>query len=812
MQAQGNQPGLIRIFKREMEAWAHKHQNTADGKAILAWLPNFKERPFYTASELVPLFPTLARVLGIVPYIGGQKSSLRLSNELHFAGLPVLQNVNGTSKFIHPMHSGAKPFVTEFFISIHSQADFCRAGCTSPRGARFWEEQGLLGDVARGETGIRRYTDEQMEKARIIAAAQFGGFPLEQIKDMLAVYHSDAEVHDALLQRLEDQVRAASRLGANLPKPRIPAGVKLEYDLTFWAWMGIWKTWKAKYSTRSQIATSSSVQIAGKMGGEAVKVYRSKESGLYVLEGPADKAANARHMAYRGLAFSLSASSREKSVLFSDNPYSVCDLAAANDPDLGPYRRAIDFSRAETSQKKYPTPPGKELWDYQAATLDYLLARGGGIDADEPGLGKTPTSIVFCNAVEARRVLVIVPASVRIQWGQRIKEWSTIPNVHVSVMLKVKDGIHPTCHYQVISYEAARNPAIMRAIGHRRWDVLICDEAHKMKSADAIVTRAILGNRDKMFVHGETKIPCIGSYCDKAIALTGTPLLNRPSECYVLFRYFDWESIDFCTEDGFKERYNKQADLKTIEGKRFKLESTSLELELQNRLRVNIMARHEKKDVLQQMKVPRYSLVTCSIDGGVSSALAVEGMLGLDIEQIQTTKEFEILGHISEARRLMGEALAPQVIDFVSDFLDGSDEKYVLFGWHLSVLSLYEAGLAQYGTEILHGGKSARARQSAIDEFISNPKKRVFIANIQAGGEGVDGLQTVASRCGLGEPDWVPSRNEQAVSRVDRFGQQFQVQADLFVAPGSIAEKILVRSLEKMNVIHRVLDEKENRT
>jgi SNF2 family DNA or RNA helicase len=541
-----------------------------------------------------------------------------------------------------------------------------------------------------------------------------------------------------------------------------------------------------------------------------MKAYRAPETGFFVLEAPtSNRKEIARAMVYRGLTFSTSASSKERSVLFSANPYSVCDLGEIDDKDLGPYRRAIELSRALDGVGTHRLPPGKELWAYQKGTLDYLIARNGGIDADEPGLGKTPTSIAFCNHVEATRVLVICPASVRIQWGKRIAEWSTIPNVLVSVMLKVKDGIHPFANFQIISYEAARNPSIMKAIAHKRWDVLICDEAHKMKTADALVTRAVLGNRDKIFDHGGVKVPCIASYCDRSVALTGTPLLNRPSECYVLFRHFDWESIDFCTEDQFKEKYNKQADMKTVEGKRWKLESTSLELELQNRLRVNVMARHEKKDVFKQMKVPRYSIVSCQVDGSVKTALGVEGMLGLSIEEIQTTKDFTILGHISEARRLMGEALAPQVCDYVADLLDGGEEKYVLFGWHLSVLEIYERELAKYETVVLHGGKSPKARQKAIDDFISDPTVRVFIANIQAGGEGVDGLQHVAARCGLGEPDWVPSRNEQAVARLDRIGQQFQVTADVFVAPGSIAEKILVKSLEKMSVIHRVLDEKE---
>jgi SNF2 family DNA or RNA helicase len=406
-------------------------------------------------------------------------------------------------------------------------------------------------------------------------------------------------------------------------------------------------------------------------------------------------------------------------------------------------------------------------------------------------------------------VLVIVPASVRIQWGERIREWSTIPRVNANVMLRVKDGIHPTAHYQVLSYDAARNPAIIKAIAKSRWDVLICDEAHKMKNIDALTTRAVLGNTRGEYQHGDIRMPAIASYCNHKLALTGTLLLNRPSECYVLFRHFDHESIDFMTEDQFKERYNKQADMRTIEGKRFKLESTSLESELQNRLRANIMARHEKKDVLKFMKPPRYSLVKCQENGAVKAALDVEGMLGLSIDEVQTTKDFEILGHISEARRLMGEALAPQIIEYAIDFLEGSEEKLVIFAWHTSVIAAFEQGLSRFGTVSIHGGKSANARQQAVDDFVGKAHTRVCISNLLAGGEGVDGLQKVCSRCYVAEPDWVPARNEQAVSRLDRIGQTELVNAEIFVAPGSISEKILVRALEKMNVIYRVLDEKE---
>lgn len=531
----------------------------------------------------------------------------------------------------------------------------------------------------------------------------------------------------------------------------------------------------------------------------------------YILHVPsARKAEIANLMAYRGLTFSTSASSREKAVLWTNNPYALADLAGDDCPKLAGYRKQVEASRALDGIGTKALPPGKELWDYQKATLDYLLARGGGINGDQPGLGKTPTSIAYANARQAQRVLVIVPASVRLQWAERIAEWTTIPRCKISTMLKVKDGIHPTANYQIISYDAARNPAIIRAIAKYPWDLLICDEAHKMKNADSLTTRAILGNSRGEYQHGDIKMKAIAGYCREALALTGTLLLNRPSECYVLLRHFDWEAIDFMSEEKFKDRYNRQADMKTIEGKRFKLESTSLESELQNRLRVNVMARHEKKDVLQFMKPPRYAIVKCEENGDVRAALDVEGLLNMPIEEIQTTKDFDILGHIAEARRLMGIALAPQIADYARDFLEGSDEKLVIFGWHLQVLDIFEEELSRFGTVRVDGRKSAAARQKAVDDFVNNDKVRVFIGNIQAAGTGLDGLQKVCSRCYLAEPDWVPAQNEQAVSRLDRFGQDNLVTAEIFVAPGSISEKILVKALEKMNVIHRVLDEKGN--
>lgn len=111
---------------------------------------------------------------------------------------------------------------------MHSVEEMVRAGCTTRRGVRFWEEKGLLGPVERSDGDTRRYTSDQLNKAKIIAAAQFGGWSLEEISQMLVEWGPEA--HTAILTRLADQAMAAARLGEALPAVPVDLPTN-EYDL-----------------------------------------------------------------------------------------------------------------------------------------------------------------------------------------------------------------------------------------------------------------------------------------------------------------------------------------------------------------------------------------------------------------------------------------------------------------------------------------------------------------------------------------------------------------------------------------------------
>ena len=116
------------------------------------------------------------------------------------------------------------------------------------------------------------------------------------------------------------------------------------------------------------------------------------------------------------------------------------------------------------------------------------------------GVGKTPTAIMYANLLAASdpgqfRALAIVPASIRLQWRDRIRTWSTIPNVQTSALTTSQRGIPPNnagIHWTIMSYDTASNPSIYKAILANHYDLLVLDEAHYLKTASTARTRQYL--------------------------------------------------------------------------------------------------------------------------------------------------------------------------------------------------------------------------------------------------------------------------------------------------------------------------------
>ena len=508
---------------------------------------------------------------------------------------------------------------------------------------------------------------------------------------------------------------------------------------------------------------------------------------------------------------------------------------------LRPITSQVELSRRIDSNAHIRCPADQELWGFQKANVEYALGRKNTLVGDQPGLGKTPTAICLANEINAKRVLVICPANIRLQWNKFIRQWSTMrwPYV-VYPILSGGRGVSPTAQWTIVSYDLARTAEIGAALARGTYDLLILDEAHYVKTSDSGRTRAIFGDHtgamreavrdgDKNIVGYRVLFEALASRCGAIIALTGTPLPNRPREAYTLARGLCFDSIDWMSEERFKDRFNPSymaektvplygADGRPVLGSngrqavktvRYTVEKAGRHGELQNRLRANFMTRHMKREVLTQLKMPEYDVITLEPNAAIRQALEAESLLDIDPEDETLFKHKldSFGGDIARVRHMMGVAKAPLVADHIEMLLDGGEDKLVVFGWHVEVLNILERRLGKkWGIVRIDGTVGALRKQLLVDRFVGEAGVNLLLANMQSAGTGTDGLQKVSCHALFAECSWVPGENQQCVDRLDRGGQTRTVQADFLVAPKSIDERVLASSLTKVRETDKVLD------
>lgn len=453
--------------------------------------------------------------------------------------------------------------------------------------------------------------------------------------------------------------------------------------------------------------------------------------------------------------------------------------------------------------RQFRIPPEQNLYPFQQAGVSYALDRRNTLIGDQPGLGKTPMAIAVANELDAERVLVVCPASVRLQWRDMFFKWAWprnkntatgVPNCNV--VLSSRDGIaRKRPSWTIISYDLiVRSAAIYEALLTQDFDLIIFDEIHYLKSVEARRTQVLFGSGNWEGVANNSK---------RLLGLTGTPLPSRPREAYTVARAFDFNSIGGVSEDKFKSLYNPS--FRASNG--FMVEKTARTPILQNRLRANFMVRRMKRDVLTQLPEVRYELAYIVPNRGVRKALKAESLLGIDPLQFDKS-DAELQGQIATQRREMGEAKVPLVEEHARRMFDGGLDKLVIFTWHKTVLKMLEERLEEYGVVTVPGGTSATQKHIRKLRFIKDPGTRIFIGNILACGTGTDGLQEVCSMAMFAEASWTPGENEQSVDRLWRMGQQGTVLAQFLVAPESMDERVLTSAINKADTVHSALDGK----
>ncbi len=502
------------------------------------------------------------------------------------------------------------------------------------------------------------------------------------------------------------------------------------------------------------------------------------------------------------------------------NPYAALEFYDEADTEARDRLQPLvdDYARswADEEGRQFPCPSGRDYLPYQRAGIAYALERTNCIIGDEPGLGKTIQAIGIANALGARRVLVVCPASIRLNWKREIGIWSTYRHtfdreVLTETILTGKDiDKIDNADYLVISYDLLRNTAIHKALRSIEWDLAILDEAHYLKSVNAKRTRAVFGGGARPVADKDGNIPY--SFYNKAlldkfkrtVAMTGTPLPNRPRECYTLARGLDWASIDYLSEDAFLFRYNPSMQVANGHN----IDAKGRLPELNARLRCNIMVRRLKKDVLPQLPDKRYEMTYVETDGSIRNVLAKEALIDFNPDDLFNS-DFTLDGTpISTLRREMGEAMVDRVVEYIKYMMDVVEHpKIILYAHHKAVIAALMVELANYNPVLHTGGMKTENKEESKRIFMEDKHARIFVGQLDTM-EGVDGLQSVCSDVVFAEPAWTPGRNEQCVDRAHRIGQHDNVVAHFLLVEGSFNEKVLNVVLSKAEDIHTVIDKR----
>ena len=171
----------------------------------------------------------------------------------------------------------------------------------------------------------------------------------------------------------------------------------------------------------------------------------------------------------------------------------------------------------------------------------------GAILADEVGLGKTIEAGIILSqswAEHRRRILIIVPASLRNQWNIELREKFFLPSTVMVGKLydeSLSRGQSPLLQDGIVicSYHFAAEHA--DEIGNIHWDLVVLDEAHKLRN--------VYKKKNKI-----AKAIRVALQPYKKVLLTATPLQNNLNELYGLVSIIDGNY--FSSLDNFSDEFN----------------------------------------------------------------------------------------------------------------------------------------------------------------------------------------------------------------------------------------------------------------
>ena len=424
---------------------------------------------------------------------------------------------------------------------------------------------------------------------------------------------------------------------------------------------------------------------------------------------------------------------------------------------------------------------------HQKESIQKLVENKKFILADDMGLGKTTSTIIAAIEANAKKVLIICPATLKINWKREIENYSD-----KSVYIAEGKNFNIESDYVIINYDIIKNfhdpkKKTDSQILNSNFDLVIVDEAHYIKNASAQRTKLIND---------------IVKSVERIWLLTGTPMTSRPIDYFNLLSLVDspvaknWMAyaIRYCQGYQFNVGGRKVWNI---------MGASNLE-ELRDRTASTIL-RRLKEDVLDlpdKIITPVYLRLKSNLYEEVMGDYYNWYEKNPE-ESKSLTVQFTKLTKI---RQIIADEKINQTIELAENIIE-QGKKVIIFCNFTDSLNKICEHFGKIAVKV-DGSMPKPNRQHSVDEFQDNEKIKVFVGNIKAAGVGL--TLTAAEAVIMNDLSFVPSDHAQAEDRAYRYGQKNNVLVYYPIFENTIEGIIYDILNNKKQVIATVMGDNQN--
>jgi SWI/SNF-related matrix-associated actin-dependent regulator 1 of chromatin subfamily A len=387
--------------------------------------------------------------------------------------------------------------------------------------------------------------------------------------------------------------------------------------------------------------------------------------------------------------------------------------------------------------------------DHQKEAIEKLVRNKKFILADDMGLGKTTATIIAALETRAKKILIVCPASLKINWQREIENYSD-RSVYISEGKKFSDE-HD---FVIINYDILKNfhdpkKKDESTILKSNFDLIIMDEAHMISNPQAQRTKIVNDITQKS---------------TRVWLLSGTPMTSRPMNYYNLLNLVD--SPVAMNWMAYAKRYCNGFQFSVGKRKVWNVTGASNLDELRDRTQTHIL-RRLKEDVLdlpEKIITPVYLRL---------KSKDYEDLMGEYFDWYDNNSEESSsltlqFGKLMKVRKIIASEKVKSTIELAENIIDQGKKVIIFTNFTDTLQEIYN----HFGKSAVYldGSCSKPHRQNSVDEFQTNDKIKVFVGNLKAAGVGL--TLTSAEAVIMNDLSFVPAEHSQAEDRSHRIGQK----------------------------------------